>query len=84
MSLNEEQLTLDIVNLKADVVAIKETMVNQENYRHMLGLLEGIATNVKTIKDDQPFAIEWLKRIQTHIERQDQEIQAIKVKLQMS
>lgn len=63
---------------------IEAKMATKDDFRHMLGLLEGIATDIKTIKDDHIFAIEWLKRIQAHIEKQDLEIQAIKLKLQMS
>lgn len=83
MKINEEQLALDIVNLKTDVSEIKETMITKTDYRHMLGLLEAIATDMKTIKEDHTFAIEWLKRLQDNFERQDRDIQAIKLKLQM-
>ncbi len=84
MPLNEEQLVLDIVNLKTDVSEIKETMMTKTDFRHLVGLIEGIATDMKTIKEDHTFAIEWLKRLQDNFERQDREIQAIKLKIQMA
>lgn len=84
MVLNEEQLAFDIVNLKSDVSEVKETMITKTEYRHMLGLLEGIASDIKTIKEDHTFAIEWLKRIQDHVDRQERDIQAIKLKLQIA
>lgn len=84
MAINEEQLALDVVALKTDVAEIKETMATKIDFRHMLGLLEGIATDMKTRKEKYSFSIEWLKRLQDQYDRQERDIQAIKLKLQMA
>ncbi|MBI2644835.1 hypothetical protein HYW94_01500 [Candidatus Uhrbacteria bacterium] len=62
---------------------IEETMVTKTDYRHMLGILEEIATRMKRIEEDHAFAIEWLKRIQLQVDKQEQEIQFIKMKLNL-
>jgi len=63
---------------------IEEVMVTKTDFRHLVGLIENLATDVKTIKEDHTFAIEWLKRLQDHVERQERDIQTIKLKLQIA
>lgn len=50
---------------------IESTMMTKAEYRHLLGTVEDIATDVKKIKDDR-------------LERHERDILAIKLKLQMA
>lgn len=82
--MDEDKVIQEIVTLKDDVRAVKETMATKEDIRKMTHLLEGIATICKKIQEDHVFAIEWLKRLQSQIERQEDDIRQIKLRLQMA
>lgn len=82
--MNEDKVIQEILILKDDVQIIKETMSTKDDIRSMMHLLEGIATVCKKIQEDHVFAIEWLKRLQSQVERQENDIRQIKLRLQMA
>lgn len=90
-SLRSVVATHDDVHRIADVlsdhedrlVRIEETMATKDDMRRMTDILESIATAVKMIQEDHVFAIEWMKRLQTQADRQEDEIRQIKLRLQM-
>ncbi|MEK7516667.1 MAG: hypothetical protein AAB562_03665 [Patescibacteria group bacterium] len=64
--------------------SIRENMATRDDMRKVMDVLEGIATICKNIQEDHVFSIEWLKRIQAQVEKQDEEIRQIKMRLQMA
>lgn len=70
------------VNEKID--SIEDRMATKEDTRGIMEILEGIATIAKKIQEDHTFAIEWPKRLQTQVERQEEEIRQIKLQLKLT
>jgi len=59
-----------VVDHEERLVRIESTMMTKADYRHLLGVVEDIATDVKTVKEDYGL--------------HDKDIRAIKLKLQMA
>lgn len=81
--MNEELIVKKLIEHDEQLSYIRQNMFTRDDGRKMMDILEGIATVVKKIQEDHTFAIEWLKRLQTQVERQQEDIQKIKVRLQM-
>lgn len=60
---------------------IERDMFTKEDGKQMIGMLEGLTTMTKKIEEDHIFSIEWLKRVQNQVEKQEEEIRQIKLKL---
>lgn len=60
------------------------TEKSDDNFRRSYEILEELVTMVKKIQEDHVFALEWLKRLQDQLERQEQEIIRIKQQLKMA
>jgi len=53
-------------------------------FKKVNDVLEELVTIVKKIQEDHTFAIEWLKRLQDQVEKQEQEITKIKQQLKIA
>ena len=62
----------------------EEKMATKDDMREIKNTLDVIVTEIKKIRDDHVFAVEWLKRLQTQVEKQEDDIRQIKLKLQMA
>jgi len=62
---------------------IERNLASKDDVRQMTDLLEGIATVCKNIQEDHTFAMEWVKRLQSQVERQEEDIRQIKLRLQI-
>ncbi len=71
---NQEQLQV----LTGTVMGMREQIADLQNS------VERLAGMVKQISDDHVFAVEWLKRIQSQLERQDEDIRKIKMQLKLA
>lgn len=63
---------------------IRETMATKDDIRELKAMMENLTGIVKKIQEDHVFAVEWLKRLQTQIDRQDEDIRQIKLQLKMA
>ncbi|MSU75452.1 MAG: hypothetical protein EXS55_02985 [Candidatus Magasanikbacteria bacterium] len=63
---------------------IRESMATKDDIRELKGIMESVITIAKKIQEDHVFAVEWLKRLQTQIDRQDEDIRQIKLQLKMA
>lgn len=82
--MDEDKIITKLLEHDERLERIEENMFTKEDSRKMMELLEGIATVCKNIQEDHVFAIEWIKRLQTKIDQQENEIHAIKARLQMA
>lgn len=79
--MDEDKIISAVLQNREEIEVIKQNMVTKQEMREVRDILEGIATMVKKIDEDHTFAIEWLKRLQTQVERQEEDIRVIKLKL---
>ena len=82
--MNEELVIKKLLEHDDRLQRIEEHMATKDDIRHLTDILEGIATMCKKIQEDHVFAIEWLKRLQTQFDRQEEDIRQIKMRLQMA
>lgn len=59
-------------------------MATKDDIREVMKTLEVVVTEIKRIREDHVFAIEWLKRLPSQVERQEDDIRQIKLKLAMA
>ena len=82
--MDEKKVITKLIEHDASLDRIERNMATKDDVRDMKDVLESIVTIAKKIQEDHVFAVEWLKRLQDHVERQDEEIRQIKLKLQMA
>ncbi len=82
--MNEDLIINKLLEHEDRLKRIEENMATKDDVRRMTDLLEGIATIAKRIQEDHVFAIEWLKRLQSQYDKQEEEIRKIKLKLQIA
>jgi len=56
----------------------------RDGFNKVNDVLEELVTIVKKIQEDHAFALEWLKRLQDQVEKQEQEIIKIKQQLKLA
>ena len=56
----------------------------RDGFNKVNDVLEELVTIVKKILEDHAFALEWLKRLQDQVEKQEQEIIKIKQQLKLA
>lgn len=82
--MDENKIIIELLDHRERLNRIEERMFTKHDARSMVDLLEGIATSVKKIEDDHVFSVEWLKRLQDHVERQDADIRKIEMHLKIA
>ncbi|MBI5135421.1 hypothetical protein HZA86_04295 [Candidatus Uhrbacteria bacterium] len=80
----EEKIIQKLIDHDEQLQFIRENMATSNDVRNMTGILEGIATITQKIQEDHTFGIEWIKRLQTPVERQEEDIRKIKMQLQIA
>jgi hypothetical protein len=81
--MNEDKLIRKLLEHDDRLDRIERNMASKDDVRRMTDLLEGIATICKNIQEEHTFAVEWVKRLQTQVERQEEDIRQIKLRLQI-
>lgn len=82
--MNEDKVIQKLIEQDEQLFFIIGNMATKEDMRHVGDTLEGVAKIAQDIKDDHVFAIEWIKRLQAQVEKQDEEIRIIKLQLKMA
>lgn len=67
-----------IISLDEKVETIEASMLTKKDGQRIMNSLEGLTSIAKNIREDHLFSIEWLKRIQRQIDRQQREIERLK------
>ena len=82
--MDENKVIQKLVDHDEQLSFIRENMATGSDVREIKSVLESLVTIVKKIDEDHTFAVEWLKRLQTQVEKQEEDIRLIKLKLQMA
>ncbi len=61
-----------------------DNTATRDEIREIRSILEVIAVDVKKIREDHVFALEWMKRLQDKVDQQEEEIRRIKLQLKMA
>lgn len=82
--MDEDKIILKLIEHDEALKEIREHMFTKEESKQLFGALEDITTIIKTIREEQVFSIEWMKRMQDLVDRHEQELQKIKFQLKMA
>lgn len=82
--MDEDKIIREIIKLNEEVRLIKEQMFTKEDGRKMMAMIEGMTGMIKKVSEDHAASILWLNRLQDKVDKQDQEIMAIKLQLKMA
>ena len=80
--MNEDKIIEKLLQHDQEFTAIRQEMKN--GFHEVNKTLEQMVTILKKIQEDHVFALEWLKRLQDQVERQENEIIKIKQQLKMA
>ncbi len=61
-----------------------ENTATRDELREIKTILESVAVDVKKIREDHLFVLEWMKRLQDKVDQQEEEIRRIKMQLKMA
>jgi len=84
MSMNEEKIIQTLLDHEERLERIEQNMLTKDEGRKMLDLLEGLTTTCTKIHEDHLFAVEWLQRTQSQVDRHEQDINKIKVQFKVA
>ena len=89
--MNEDKVIQKLVEHDERLDRIEKNMVTKDDYKKHTELLESIVTIVKKTQEDHSFSIEWVKRLQSQVDHQEQgsrkhedEIHKIKMQLKIA
>lgn len=82
--MNETEIVKNIIEVREDTADIRATMATKDDMTEIKDMLENIVTVAKRIQEDQLFSIEWIKRLQDKVDKQDEQIHQIKLHLKLA
>lgn len=80
--MNEDKIIEKLLEHDQEFVIIGKKI--DDGFNGTNDILEQVVTIVKKIEEDHTFSVEWLKRLQDQVERQDREIIRIKQELKLA
>ncbi len=78
MELDVSGLKIDVSDLKTDVSGLKSDTSDIRN------ILEGMSTILQRLDQERIFTVEWVKRIETEVNRHTQELVLVKQRLNIT
>ena len=80
--MNEDKIIEKLLEHDQEFITLRQEMKN--GFDGINKTLEQMVTILKKIQEDHVFALEWLKRLQDQVERQENEITKIKLQLKIA
>lgn len=82
--MNEDAVIQKLLDHDQQFQEIRSAMATKDDIRELKELVEEVVTITKKIREDHVFALEWLKRLQDKVDRQEEQIQKIMVQLHLA
>ncbi|OGL67292.1 hypothetical protein A2856_01215 [Candidatus Uhrbacteria bacterium RIFCSPHIGHO2_01_FULL_63_20] len=80
----EDKIIQKLIEHEAEHRDIRENMMNKDDGRRMMDLLEGVASMVKDRHEEQSFRAAWLNRLQEASDRHERDIRFMREHLKLA
>ena len=79
--MDEDKIILKLIEHDEALRRIEEQILSDEEKERLFSTLEDLATNMKALREEQVFTIEWIKRVQSHMDSHERRLQQLETKM---